>query len=588
MTSPSADLAEQFPRGGSFLFSADAAACWQLPEHRDAELIELSQASTRFVTGRVLPHLNELEWGDRALLRGLLREAGELGFFACEIPQAFGGLGLPASAAVAVADPFCAVGGFAVSVMGHSSIGTLPLVHFGTETAKRKYLPRLSSGELIGAYCLSEPGSGSDAQAARATATPMPDGSYVLQGTKAWVTNGGIADLFTVFAKVPRPDGDKLSAFLVERSWPGLSLGEEERKLGIRSSSTCGVFLDQVRVAAENLLGTEGQGAKIAFTILNVGRYKLGSATAYCARSSLEQSVRYAQERKSFGRPLAHYGAITEKLGLIAADIYAAESAASATIGLIDAAAGDGSARLRALEEYSLESSIVKILGSETLDRAVDEALQIHGGIGYTADLPLERQYRDSRINRIFEGTNEINRLLICSALLKRSLKGKLPLFEAAREWEASGWQRLECQRAESSDKELEVLVAALKGLAVMMLAKAASQFGPGVEHEQEVLLRCADIVVCAFAAECATSRARRLAREGHHHAPAALRLARAFILPAATQAIAGAHEVSARLPSPRSGPLMPGWLLHLTAETIAARRAAADDVLTHGGYPLA
>jgi alkylation response protein AidB-like acyl-CoA dehydrogenase len=560
-----------------------------IPESLSAELRSMGDAAARFVQERVLPNAEALEQHDLPQVRSLMAEAGAQGFFGCEIPEDYGGLGLPKIAAVVVGNPFSALAGFAVTVLGHASIGTLPLLYFGTEAAKQQFLPRLASGAAIAAYCLSEPGSGSDAQAARAVATPQPDGSYVLNGTKAWVTNAGIADLFTVFAKVRRPDGDKLSAFLVERSFAGVSTGPEERKLGIRSSSTRPLMLDNVAVPSQNLIGDEGEGAKIAFNILNVGRYKMGGATAHAARASLLAAAKYAKDRESFGKPLAAYGAVSEKIGRMAAHVFVAESAAYAVLGLIDnrsAASCTLLGQLKAIEEFSVEASIVKVLGSETLDMAVDETLQIHGGYGYTADLPLERHYRDSRINRIFEGTNEINRLLICSTLLKRALAGKLPLLARAESWRASGWRALEPEPPHQ--QRLACCARVLQGLAIEMLASAAGHFGMAIEHEQEVLTRCADAQIAAFAAQAANARCVRLARAGHAHASRAAILAQAYAVEALGRVAQQVREVAALVPGLDRKPSLPEWATRESGACIARMRDAAQIVLTDPGYPIA
>ncbi len=575
--------------GGSYLLEVPDTQAVLIPEYLPEDMRSFSDAAERFVKSRVLPSAKALEAHDLTLLRQLMQEAGEQGFFACEVPESYGGLGLPKLAAVLVGNPFSALGGFATTVLGHASIGTLPLVYFGTDAAKQKYLPGLAAGTLIGAYCLSEPGSGSDAQAARTIAVPQGDGSYVLTGNKAWITNAGIADVFTVFAKVRRDDGDKLSAFIVERRFDGVSTGPEENKLGIRTSSTRPLILDNVRVPAENLVGAEGEGAKIAFNILNVGRYKLGGATAYAARDSLQLSIAYANERQSFGKPISAYGAISEKIGRMAAHVYAAESSAYAVLGLIDAfGAVDASLKgqLKAIEQFNVEASIVKVLGSETLDRAVDEALQIHGGYGYVADLPLERHYRDSRINRIFEGTNEINRLLICSMLLKRAMGGQLPLLSGASTWKASGWQRL-ATPPEPADA-LRLTVSALQGLALTTLVESGAHFGMALEKEQELLSRCADIQIAAFSAQAAWSRSERLKQNKHPHAEAAALLASAYVGDVLARTLQKAQEIAELVPALDSLSFVPPWLAGQSRDSIQRLRLAAQVVVQGSGYPRA
>ena len=569
----------------AFLFKGLSGATLSMPETLDDEILEYARAAEHFAATTLAAASDTLERGDRNELARLLRQCAALGFFSCEAPEQFGGLDLPKIVATMVGDRLCEPGGFGVAASAHAGIATLPLVFYGSEASKARYLPRLLSAEMIGAYCLSEPHSGSDAQAARTRAVPQPDGSYELSGTKAWITNAGIADLFTIFAKVPRSEGDLLSAFLVERTWAGLTIAQEESKLGIKSSSTCQVILDHVRVPADNLLGKEGHGARIAFNILNIGRYKLGSSAAFNCRKSLRLAARYAAERKSFGQPLSVYGAIQEKLGRMVAHTYAAESVSFAVIGMIDEAiqgvSGTGE-KLKAVEQFLIETSILKIIGSEVLDLVVDETLQIHGGIGFTTDLAVERHYRDSRINRIFEGTNEINRLLLCSTLLKRIGAGEFSVGDSTQK---SG--RLKKSFDSQPDASSESVVEVLRGLALAIITGAGQSLEIGIKRDQEVLLRCADILIASLGTACATERAARLARLGHPHAPIADALNRAYLPDAVAHALTAAHELAEILPGLECLERLPRWFAENRLGAIQNRRRAAECVMEAGGFPL-
>jgi alkylation response protein AidB-like acyl-CoA dehydrogenase len=567
-------------RGGGWLLERPDTVF--TPEDFDDVTTDIAETTRTFVDREVGPVLAAMEAGALEHNVPLMRTAGELGLLAAEVPEAYGGLDLPKTVSAVIAEEMARTGGFAVTHGAHSSIGTLPLVYFGTDDQKDRYLEKLASGQWIAAYALTEPGSGSDALGAKTTATLSADGAYYeLTGTKMWITNAGFADLFTVFAKV---DGDRFTAFLIERESPGLSFGEEEHKMGIRSSSTRILNLDGVQVPVANVLGEVGRGHKIAFNVLNVGRYKLGAAAVGGSKRVLHLAATYAKERHQFGTPIASFGLMQHKLAEMAVRTFAAESALYRTMGLIDMALHGRSgaeAVLAGIEEYAVESSIIKVLGSEVLDFCVDEGVQIHGGLGFSAEYEIERAYRDSRINRIFEGTNEINRLLIPGMLLKRAMKGEIPLVQAATRLQT---ELLEPNFDEPDDLELAAVVD-LKRLVLLIAGAAVQTFGTRLEQEQEVLAAVADGAIDAFAAESALLRARRLGTDVH--------LAMARIALAGAKARAGQAAITAlpRLADGDDARLLLSAARRLTkadpVDIIGLRRQVAEAVLAADGYPV-
>lgn len=505
-------------RGGSFLIEDRSPDEVFIPEEFSDEQRQIGQTTREFIANEVLPQAEELEQHKEGLTQSLLRKAGELGLLGGEIPEAYEGLGLDKISTTIIAEKIAGYGGFATSFGAQAGIGTLPIVYFGTEAQKKKYLPKLATGELLTSYCLSEAEAGSDALAAKTRADLTPDGKhYSLNGQKMWITNGGFADLFIVFAKV---GGEKFSCFIVERNTPGFSTGAEEKKMGIKGSSTVPIFFDNAKVPAENLLHEVGRGHIVAFNILNSGRFKLAASAIGGGKNALAESVRYAKERKAFGQPIANFGLIQHKLAEMSILSYVAESMLYRTAGLIDAAlAGVDHASgevaqhaMKALEEYAIECSINKVYASEVLDYIVDEMVQIFGGYGYHEEYPAARAYRDSRINRIFEGTNEINRLLIVDMLFKRAAKGRLPLLSAAKKVASELMSAAPAGLASSEPLAAEVaLVAASKKAFLFASGVAAQKYMDKLRDEQEVVGVLADIVIDTYAAESALLRARKI-----------------------------------------------------------------------------
>ncbi|HEX8178646.1 MAG TPA: acyl-CoA dehydrogenase family protein [Pyrinomonadaceae bacterium] len=505
---------KQIIAGGSFLIEERTTAEVFTPEDFTDEHRMIADTTREFIDNEVRPAIEALEQHDWQLARELIRKGAELGLIGVNIPEEYGGLGLDQTSGAIIGEYLGRSASFATSLGAQSGIGLTPIIYFGTEAAKRKYLPKISSGELITAYALTESGSGSDALAAKATARLSADGThYILNGEKMWITNGGFADLFIVFAKV---DGDKFSGFIVERQ-PGLTNGAEEHKMGIKGSSTTALVLADVTTPVENLLGEVGKGARIAFNILNFGRFKLGAMCAGGMKLMLHESVRYANERHQFGKPISSFGAIKAKLAEMAIKTWVGETMVYRTLGLIENAisdAPDSEAKLRGIEEYAAECSIIKVMLSEFCNFVADEMVQIYGGYGYSADYPAERAYRDSRINRIFEGTNEINRMLIPGRLMKSAMSGKLALLPAAQklmdEVLAPALGRLDEDEGVLAT-ELKLAQAAKK-VALMTLGTAVQKYMTALAEQQEILMGVADIIMEAYAMESAVLRAQKLA----------------------------------------------------------------------------
>jgi alkylation response protein AidB-like acyl-CoA dehydrogenase len=496
-------------RGGRWLIE-DAPADGILTRERLTDEQRLiGQTAEAFVDHEVLPKLDQLESKDWGLARAMVKGAAELGLLATDVPEAYGGLDLDKAASVVVGEAVGRCASFATTFGAQTGLAITPILCFGTDDQKERYLPRLVSGEIVGAYALSESGSGSDALGARARATRQADGSYLLSGEKMWITNGGFADIFIVFAKV---DGEHFTGFIVERAFAGVSSGKEEHKLGLLGSSTTPLILQDARVPAANLLGEIGRGHKIAFNTLNYGRLKLGAMCSGGGRLAIEEAARYAGTRKQFGKPIGSFGAIKQKLGDMTARQYAVEAMLYRTTGMIDAAlASDHSPAqvLAVLEEFAVEASILKVAASEAVDFILDENVQVHGGNGFVRDYPAERHYRDARVNRIFEGTNEINRLIIPGMLARRAAKGDLPLIPAAKRLmdEVLAPPALDPGSDVPLDAERRA-VASMKKVALMVLGSAMDTYREKLNDEQEVLLATADILIDAYASESTVLRA--------------------------------------------------------------------------------
>ncbi|HTP88991.1 MAG TPA: acyl-CoA dehydrogenase family protein [Bryobacteraceae bacterium] len=489
-------------RGGGFLLETARPEDVFTPEEFTEEHRAIARATDDFWNNEVTPNLQAIQHQEPGVARAVLRKSADLGLPAVLVPEQYGGMEMDLTSAMIVAEGVARDGSYAACHGTQAGIGTLPLVLFGTEEQKRRYLPKLASAEMVAAYALTEPHAGSDALSAKTRADLSEDGThYILNGQKMWITNGGLADLFTVFAKI---GGEKFTAFLVERAWPGVSSGAEEKKMGIKGSSTTAVFFDNVRVPVENVLGEIGRGHIIAFNILNIGRLKLGPFALGGAKEVLRVSLRYAKERRAFGHAIADFGMIRHKLAEMAVRIYAAESMTWRAVGLVERA---GTGFMKAAEEFAAECSFVKIFSSEMLDYVVDEGVQIHGGYGYHQDYAVERAYRDSRINRIFEGTNEINRLLATGMLLKRAQRGQLPLVEAVKRLQND---LLGGPAVATGDSEEARLAANAKKAALFLLGVAYQKHLGELENQQEVLAAITDVAMNAFAMESCVVRAQK------------------------------------------------------------------------------
>jgi alkylation response protein AidB-like acyl-CoA dehydrogenase len=583
-------VSQSVTRGGAFLLTSISPAEIFTPADVTDDQRLVGQTAAEFVAKEIVPLIPELEKHKPGLMAQALKKAGEIGLLGAGIPEAYGGSDLDKIAATVLTEKISTYASFAVAFGGTSGIGSIPIIYFGTEAQKKKYLPKIATGELLAAYCLSEPQAGSDSLAARTRAVLSPDGkNWILNGQKMWITNGGFADVYIVFAKV---DGEKFSAFIVERGTPGFTVGAEENKMGIRGSSTVPLFFENAPVPKENLLHEIGRGHIVAFNTLNAGRYTLGVSCMGGSKRALEDTSKYSKERMAFGKRLCDFGLIKAKLGEMAIRIYALESMIYRTAGMIEAAvanpgAGKVEQSMQVLEEYAIESSISKVAGSETLDYCVDEGLQVFGGYGFHEDYPMARAYRDSRINRIFEGTNEINRMLIVQMLVKRAMAGALPLFAAAKKLadELLSGPSFEDAPTGAFAEEERALVQAKK-IFLLAAGVAVEKFREKLAENQEIVASLSNIVMDVYAIECSLRRAQKAAA----NAPMA-DAARAFAYDAMDRI---EKEARTALAATAEGDTLATQLAalrrlakHAPVDTIALRRRVAEAVLVQDRYPF-
>lgn len=585
-------LQKEYMKGGEFLIAETAEIF--TPEDFNDEQKMIRETTREFIDNEVRPNLEAMEKHAWEVARELVHKAGELGLLGSTIPEEYGGLGLDQTTGAIIAEMMGRAGGFGTTFGAQTSIGLLPILYFGSEELKKKWIGRIVSGEVVTAYCLTESGSGSDALGAKTNAKLSEDGTtYTLNGEKMFISNGSFADVYIVFAKV---DGEKekFSAFVVERS-EQCRPGNEEHKMGIKSSSTTPLILADCKIPATNLIGNVGDGAKIAFNILNVGRFKLGASVTGGAKLALHEAIRYANERHQFNKPISSFGAIKHKLAEMAIRIWVAESITYRTVGMIDALIGDGAdnaKKMQSIEEYAVESSINKVACSEALDYVVDEMVQIFGGYGYSADYPAEKAYRDSRINRIFEGTNEINRLLIPGQLMKRAMKGKIGLLQAAK---ALQDEILNPQMSFDEDTSLFAAETKLaqnaKKVALMVLGTAAQKYMMALADQQEILINAADIIMDAYQMETAILRAKKVVeKDGQEAAARHIDMASVYCNDAIMRIDMKARNTIAAIAEGDEGRTLLVALKRFTKNnspinTVAARQRIADTLIQANSY---
>lgn len=590
-----AKVPETVTRGGSFLIEDAAAEHVFTPEDLTEEQRMIGETAAAFMQNEMTPRIPEILALKYETTRELLKKMGELGLLGIEIPEEYGGMGLDKVSGCIASEASARDGSFAVSYMGHTGIGTLPIVYFGTKEQKQKYLPKFASGEWISSYSLSEASSASDAMNAKAKAVLSPDGkNWILNGEKMWLTNAGFADVYITFAKV---DGEHFTAFIIDKGSPGVSLGAEERKTGIKGSSTRPLILQDAVIPKENLLGEIGKGHKIAFNILNIGRFKLGAGVTGGAKLAIGQAAEYAKSRTAFGQPIASFGLVREKLGEMAIRAYVSDSMVYRTAGMIDrnlegVDLSDPQVALKRIEEYDVECSMVKVWCSEMLDYVVDETVQIFGGAGFVEDYPAERFWRDARVNRIFEGTNEINRLLVPGRLIRRAMKGELPIFQKAMALMDELTAPTPAEAPEGFLAAEARQAAQAKKVALMCLGVAVQKFAQELEQQQEVLGLFADVAMEVFALESAVVRTqKRAAKEGEDACRLHEAAVRCFAQDALDRIEAAARRLLAAVDE---GDVLRTYLAALkrltrreALDTVALRRTVSAAVVEKGAYPF-
>ena len=589
---------EKFIKGGAFLIEELNGEDIVTPEDFSDEHHMIANTTEEFVVGEVLPLVDKLENHEFEHSVKLLEKAGELGLLSADIPEEYGGLGLDKISSSLITEKFARAGGFSITHGAHVGIGTLPIVFFGNEEQKKKYLPKLATGELIAAYALTEPGSGSDALGAKTTAVLNEAGThYILNGEKQWITNAAFADVFVVYAKV---DGEHFSAFIVEKDFPGVSTGPEEKKMGIKSSSTRTLVLEDAEVPVENLLGEKGKGHHIAFNILNVGRYKLAIGGVGGSKRAIEVATKYVNERKQFGRSISSFTLTKEKLGTMAAETYANESAVYRTVGLFEQRMGsmseeelkDGREVARAIAEYQIECSMNKYTATECLDYVVDEAVQMHGGYGFMQEYEVERMYRDSRINRIFEGTNEINRLIVPGTLLKKAMRGELPLLQKAQGLQEELLMMMPEEVGTEALEQEKHLVRNAKKIVLLAAGLAAQKYMQKLEEEQEILANLADMAASVYNMESAVLRTEKaIQKSGEEKNKQKLLYTQVYVQEAFNRIEADAKEILVAVEEGDTLRMMLSSLRKLTRHTptnvIAKKREIADQIIDAEKYVL-
>ena len=589
-------------QGGEFLIRDTEAQAIFIPEEFTEEQRMMAQACQDFIDTEINPNIEEIDsMKNPQLVPSLFKKAGELGLLGISVPEEFGGLGMSFNTSMLIADIIGGAGSFSTTYGAHTGIGTLPILYYGTEEQKQKYLPKLATGEWAACYCLTEPDAGSDANSGKTKATLTPDGKhYLINGQKMWISNAGFADLFIVFAKIE--DDKNLTAFIVEKTFGGITMNEEEKKLGIKGSSTRQVFFNDCPVPVENMLSDRGNGFKIAVNILNIGRVKLGAGVLGGVRSVTNLSIKYSTDRKQFGVSINTFGAIKSKLAEMATKIFATESLCyragqdieDRMVALAQEGLPDAEAKLKALEQFAIEAAIAKVHGSEVLDYVVDQGVQIYGGMGYSADAPMERAYRDARISRIYEGTNEINRMLMVGMVLKRAMKGEINLFEpamavAAELTSVPSFESIDASELFAVEKDI---LKKLKKVFLMVGGKAAMSLQDRIEDEQEIMMNLADVMIEIYAAESAILRAEKIAlKDGEESAKNQIAMAKIYLYEATDKIGASAKEAIVSFAKGDEQKVLLMGLKRFTKPDFInvkeLRRQVADYMIAQGKYPF-